>query len=101
MNPQDELDALYEKIGGTGYSITNADLTRIDELNALINPPQRPLTFTEWCDQADVETHYNAFHDEYGDSACFLSDYKEYHYNAYLDRHNRESSPLGLTSLWP
>ena len=43
-----------------------------------------PLSFYEWCEESNIEQKYQQFHDEYGDSAGFLSDYKEVHYNEYL-----------------
>ena len=43
-----------------------------------------PLSFNQWCEQSNVEDKYNNFHDEYGDAACLLSDYKQYHYDQYL-----------------
>lgn len=46
----------------------------------------KPLTFSEWCYESDVENHYERFHGEYGDLAGLLSDYKQYHYNEYLER---------------
>ena len=44
-----------------------------------------PLSFEEWCDTTDIESKYQSFHDEYGDAACLLSEYKQLHYNEYLE----------------
>ena len=48
-----------------------------------------PLSFEEWCYDSDIEEKYQQFHDEYGDAACLLSEYKEYHYNEYLEQFNK------------
>jgi len=42
------------------------------------------MTFDEWCCESDIEDRWQAFHDEYGDAACLLSEYKEYHYQEYV-----------------
>jgi hypothetical protein len=44
----------------------------------------KPLSFQQWCYEVDIESQYEAFHDEYGDAAGLLSQYKEYHYEVYL-----------------
>jgi hypothetical protein len=43
-----------------------------------------PLSFEQWCYDVDIESKYESFHDEYGDVACLLSEYKEKHYEVYL-----------------
>jgi len=43
-----------------------------------------PLPFEEWCCDTDIEGKYQRFHDEYGDAACLLSEYKRHHYEEYL-----------------
>lgn len=44
-----------------------------------------PLSFSEWCNEVEIEAQYQRFHDEYGDAACLLSQYKEFHYQEYLE----------------
>jgi hypothetical protein len=85
MTPHEELRSIYEAIGeGT---INVADVAdRIDELDKIIYPLGTPLSFTAWCYETDIEGKYKNFHDEYGDAAALLSDYKEYHYQNYLER---------------
>jgi len=55
-----------------------------------------PLTFDQWRYESDIESKYNSFHDEYGDLAGLLSDYKEYHYNEYLERVKRDGKYADL-----
>jgi len=43
-----------------------------------------PLSFEAWCVDTDIEEKYQLFHDEYGDAACLLSEYKQKHYQEYL-----------------
>ena len=45
----------------------------------------KPLSFEQWCYDVDIESQYKAFHDEYGDLAALLSDYKQHHYEEYLE----------------
>jgi hypothetical protein len=45
----------------------------------------KPLSFEQWCYEVDIESKYEAFHDEYGDAACLLSMYKQAHYEEYLE----------------
>lgn len=45
-----------------------------------------PLSFSEWCYETDIEDRYRQFHDEYGDSACSLSEYKDWMYKEYLEK---------------
>lgn len=55
---------------------------------------KEPLSFEQWCEDVRIEEHYRAFHDEYGDAAGLLYDYKQVHYKEYLDefkRHGRKS----------
>ena len=47
--------------------------------------PQEPLSFSEWCYETDIEAKYEAFHDEYGDLAASLPEYKECHYQEYIE----------------
>lgn len=54
---------------------------------------KQPLTFFEWCSESDVEEKYQTFHDEYGDAAALLSDYKQYHYEEYLADFKRDNTP--------
>ena len=54
---------------------------------------KQPLTFSEWCSESDVEEKYQTFHDEYGDAAPLLSDYKQYHYEEYLAVFKRDNTP--------
>lgn len=51
--------------------------------------PPTPLSFNEWCHDVNIERQYQHFHDEYGDLAGLLSDYKEVHYAEYLEEHKR------------
>ena len=44
----------------------------------------KPLSFEQWCSDVDIESQYEAFHDEYGDAAALLCEYKQYHYEEYL-----------------
>jgi hypothetical protein len=59
---------------------------RVDYRASELNHLPVPLTFDEWYYQSDVESHYDSFHSEYGDSAALLSDYEKYHYDNYLER---------------
>lgn len=43
------------------------------------------LPFSEWCFETDIEEKYAQFYDEYGDLACSLSEYKERHYQEYVE----------------
>lgn len=45
----------------------------------------KPLSFEQWCSDVDIESQYEAFHDEYGDAAALLCEYKQYHYEEYLE----------------
>lgn len=45
---------------------------------------EQPLSFEEWCHAVDIESKYQSFYNEYGDSACSLSEYKEMHYEFYI-----------------
>ena len=86
---QAELNWIYEAIGNGELECTDAVMTHINELEgglSILNPIDNPLTFTEWCNQSAVECHYNSFHGEYGNLAGLLSDYKQYHYDEYLER---------------
>ncbi len=49
-----------------------------------------PLSFSEWCYKNNIEEKYKQFHDEYGDAACSLNEYKERHYNEYLNQFNNK-----------
>jgi len=60
-------------------------------------PAVEPLSFKAWCSSSNVESRYEAFHGEYGDAACLLSDYKDAHYQEYLDTFKRDAE----CSLWP
>lgn len=51
----------------------------------------KPLSFDQWCWEVDIESKYEAFHDEYGDAACLLSEYKEKHYQDYLNNFKAEN----------
>ena len=42
-------------------------------------------SFEQWCSDVDIESRYEAFHDEYGDAAALLCEYKQYHYEEYLE----------------
>jgi len=42
---------------------------------------------------SDVEEKYQTFHDEYGDAAALLSDYKQYHYEEYRADFKRDNTP--------
>jgi len=44
----------------------------------------KPLSFEQWCHEVDIESQYEALHDEYGDLTALLSDYKQLHYEEYL-----------------
>lgn len=52
------------------------------------------LTFEEWCEFTDIDSKYQAFHDEYGDAACLLSDYKEFHYGEYVLTFSNKTNTL-------
>ncbi len=52
------------------------------------------MTFEEWCYETDIESKYQALHDEYGDAACLLSEYKDYHYQEYVLTFRKETSTL-------
>ena len=54
---------------------------------------KQPLTFSEWCSESDVEEKYQTFHDEYGDAAPLLSEYKQYHYEEYQADFKRDNTP--------
>lgn len=43
-----------------------------------------PLSFDEWRCEKRIEDKYQSFHDEYGDLAGPLWQYKEIHYQEYL-----------------
>jgi hypothetical protein len=87
MNEQHaQLNWIYTAIGNNELECTGAVLTRIGELESVLNPANSPLSFDEWCDLSNVESHYESFHNKYGDLACFLSDYKQYHYELYCER---------------
>jgi hypothetical protein len=43
------------------------------------------LSFEDWCSEEDIEEKYERFYDEYGDSACSLWEYKERHYQEYVE----------------
>lgn len=45
----------------------------------------KPLDFSDWVDKYNIEEKYQIFHDEYGDAACLLSEYKERRYREYLE----------------
>ena len=45
----------------------------------------KPLSFEEWCHEVDIESQYKALHDEYGYATALLSDYKQHHYEEYLE----------------
>ena len=45
----------------------------------------KPLDFSDWVDKYNIEEKYQIFHDEYGDAACLLDEYKERHYQEYLE----------------
>lgn len=47
------------------------------------------LSFDEWCYESRIEERYRMFHDEYGDAACSLSEYKDMHYREYLENVQR------------
>lgn len=49
-----------------------------------------PLSFSQWCHEVDIESKYEDFRNEYGDLACLLSDYKERHYEDYLENFKAE-----------
>lgn len=90
MTYQEELDSIYERLGGN-EPVTAAILDRIKQLENLINPPPQPLSFEQWCYDVDIEAQYQALYDEYGDAAAPLWSYKQYHYLAYLEEFKRNS----------
>lgn len=51
----------------------------------------KPLSFDQWCWEVDIESKYEAFRNEYGDAACLLSEYKERHYQDYLNNFKAEN----------
>lgn len=48
-----------------------------------------PLSFSQWCYEVDIEAQYQRFYDEYGYSACSLTEYKERHYEEYLQNFSK------------
>jgi hypothetical protein len=91
-----ELDWIYEAIGNNELQCTDLVLKRIDELSIPKVDTVEPLTFDQWKDEADIESEYNGFHDEYGDAAALFWDYAEYHYAEYLERVKRDGKYAGL-----
>jgi hypothetical protein len=52
------------------------------------------LSFEDWCGQEDIEEKYERFHDEYGDLACSLWEYKERHYQEYVEKFKYDAAYL-------
>ena len=52
------------------------------------------MTFDEWCYESNIETKWQTLHDEYGDAAPLLSEFKEYHYREYVLTFSKETSTL-------
>jgi len=48
------------------------------------------MDFETWVYESNIEEKYQNFHDEYGDTACLLSDYKKIHYQEYLEEFMRQ-----------
>jgi hypothetical protein len=57
-----------------------------------------PLDFETWVYESNIEEKYQIFHDEYGDAACLLVEYKERHYQEYLQSLNNEASNVSTTN---
>ena len=55
---------------------------------------KEPLSFYDWCCDTNIEEQYKLFHDEYGDLAGSMTEYKDRHYEEYL-----ENFKNGLYSL--
>jgi hypothetical protein len=55
------------------------------------------MDFETWVYKSNIEEKYQNFHDEYGDAAGLLSDYKEIHYQEYLEEFMRQ---LNLRSAY-
>jgi len=43
------------------------------------------LSFEDWCREEDIEEKYEQFSDGYGDASYSLSEYKERHYQEYVE----------------
>jgi hypothetical protein len=54
---------------------------------------KEPLSFYDWCYDNDIEEKYQMFHDEYGDAACSMTEYKERHYEEYLENFKNSLYP--------
>lgn len=85
---KDSMVALFDK-----YSDTKIIL-RMDK--SMLTP----LSFDAWCHEYRIEEKYEMFHDEYGDSAAFLSDYKEFHYEEYLEDFKRTIENEIICAHW-
>lgn len=55
---------------------------------------KEPLTFSEWCEQEDIESTYQKFYDDYGDLACSAIEYMERHYQEYLQEFKEQNLNL-------
>lgn len=85
---KEKLDEVYVKIADAskeevGDLVDEAHLLE-DEIDLIENPPEIPLSQSSWVNRYDVSRKYERFHDEYGDSAAFFSDYSDYHYQIYV-----------------
>jgi hypothetical protein len=72
----DHLDSLLDEVWGVE-----------NQIEAIENPPEPPLSKDNFESNYDIQREYERFHDEYGDAAAMYSDYLEYHYRDYLNHH--------------
>jgi hypothetical protein len=55
-----------------------------------------PLSFSEWCYEAQIEAEHEKLNYELGDGACLLSDYKTIMYALYVKEFNKNSNKMNL-----
>lgn len=58
------------------------------------------MGFETWVYESNIEEKYKTFRAEYGDVAGLLSDYKEVHYQGYLEEFMRELNLRSTYSDW-
>jgi hypothetical protein len=58
------------------------------------------MGFETWVYESNIEEKYKTFRAEYGDAAGLLSDYKEVHYQEYLEEFMRELNLRSTYSDW-
>jgi predicted YcjX-like family ATPase len=88
-----KLEELYEKIADARSEdlpeLVDEATSLSEQIEEISNPKQPPLSKTEFESYYSLERKYESFHDEYGDSAAFYSDYLEYHYQNYLESYKK------------